>query len=119
MNGAPSRRALLVGACAAAAISVSRSAPAFARETSDDLTYRTASDLAEMLAKRQVSARELLDAAISRIERLDPKINAVVVRDFDRARSAAESADAALAKGERRPLLGLPMTVKEQFGIAG
>ena len=50
---------------------------------------------------------------------LDPKINAVVVRDFERAREAAAAADAALAKGERRPLLGLPMTVKEQFNVVG
>jgi hypothetical protein len=60
-----------------------------------------------------------VDAAITRIEALDAKINAVVVRDFDRAREVADMADAALAKGERRPLLGLPMTVKEQFNIAG
>ena len=42
-----------------------------------------------------------------------------MVRDFDRARDAADAADAALARGERRPLLGLPMTVKEQFNVAG
>ena len=41
------------------------------------------------------------------------------MRDFDRARAAADAADAALARGERQPLLGLPMTVKEQFNIAG
>jgi amidase len=81
--------------------------------------YHSASDLLQMLVARQVSARELLDAAIARIEALDPKINAVVVRDFDRARDAATAADAALARGERRPLLGLPMTVKEQFNVAG
>jgi amidase len=75
--------------------------------------------MVKALADRQVSARELLDAAIARIEALDPKLNAVVVRDFDRARAAADAADAALARGERRPLLGLPMTVKEQFGVAG
>ena len=61
----------------------------------------------------------LLDAAITRIDAVDPKINAVVVRDFDRARAAADAADAALKRGERRPLLGLPMTVKEQFNVAG
>ena len=43
----------------------------------------------------------------------------MVVRDFDRARVAADAADAALGRGERRPLLGLPMTVKEQFNVAG
>jgi amidase len=42
-----------------------------------------------------------------------------VVRDFDRARQAAIAADQALARGERRPLLGLPMTVKESFNVAG
>ena len=36
--------------------------------------------------------RDLLDSAISRIEAFDPKINAVVVRDFDRARAAADAA---------------------------
>jgi amidase len=41
------------------------------------------------------------------------------VRDFDRARAAADAADVALGRGERLPLLGLPMTVKEQFSIAG
>jgi amidase len=86
---------------------------------SEGLAYRTAADLVRALADRQVSSRELVDGAISRIEALDGKINAVVVRDFERARAVADAADAALAKGERRPLLGLPMTVKEQFGIAG
>jgi amidase len=52
----------------------------------------------QALAARQISARELLDAAIARVEALDPKINAVVVRDFDRARVAADAADAALAR---------------------
>jgi amidase len=64
-------------------------------------TYRSASDLIQALTARQISARELLDAAITRIESLDPKINAVVVRDFDRARVAADAADSALARGDR------------------
>jgi amidase len=84
-----------------------------------DPAFRTATELAALLARRDISACELLDVAISRIEALDPKINAVIVRDFDHARLAAEAADAALARGERRPLLGLPMTVKEQFRVAG
>jgi amidase len=82
-------------------------------------TFRTAREQVAALAARQVSARELVDHAIARIEALDGRINAVVVRDFDRARAAAGDADAALARGERRPLLGLPMTVKESFNVAG
>jgi amidase len=70
-------------------------------------------------AARKVSAAELADEAIARIEARDGPINAVVVRDFDRARTQAKAADAALARGERGALLGLPMTVKESHNVAG
>jgi amidase len=86
---------------------------------SRDLLDRSAGELVAALAARQVGALELTDAAIARIETRDVAINAVVVRDFDRAREAAKAADAALARGERAPLLGLPMTVKESHDIAG
>jgi amidase len=82
-------------------------------------SFETAGELRRMLAAREISARELCEGAIARIEALDPKINAVVVRDFERAQAAAAEADATLARGEGRPLLGMPMTVKEQFNIAG
>src|SRR5262245_30010510 len=114
----PSRRSVMAGLGAAAAAGALLPAGGMAREDPGGSPYRTAGELTTALADRKISARELLDAAISRIEALDPKINAVVVRDFDRARAAAD-ADAALARGERRPLLGLPMTVKEQFNIVG
>ncbi|HEX5264977.1 MAG TPA: amidase family protein [Phenylobacterium sp.] len=86
---------------------------------SRDTLDAPATELVEALAARRVSALELTDAAIARIETRDSKINAVVVRDFDRARDAAREADAALARGERRALLGLPMTVKESHNVAG
>ena len=86
---------------------------------SRDTLDASATDLVAALAARRVSALELTDAAIARIEARDGAINAVVVRDFDRARDAARAADAALARGERRPLLGLPMTVKESHNVAG
>ena len=85
----------------------------------DDYSTASAGTMAAALAAREVSSLELFEAAIARIERLDGPINAVVVRDFDRAREAAKAADAALARGERRPLLGVPMTVKEAFNVAG
>jgi amidase len=113
-----SRRGLLVGLGMSALLADVR---AMADTDSAGLAYRTATDLLQALARRQISARELLDAAIARIEVLDIKTNAVVVRDFDRARAAADAADAALARdeGQHRPLLGLPVTVKEQFNVAG
>ncbi len=87
--------------------------------TNPDFAAARAIYLVQALAERSVSAVELCDAAISRIEAEDGPINAVVVRDFDRARDAAHAADSALARGERRPLLGLPMTVKEAFDVEG
>lgn len=84
-----------------------------------DLPSATATQLARALAARELSALELCDATIARIEQRDPGVNAIVVRDFERARGQARLADAALARGERRPLLGVPMTVKESFNVAG
>ena len=83
------------------------------------LDYRSVSELRALLDARKVSAVELFEHAVGRIEALDLRINAVVVRDFERARAAAREADAALARGERRPLLGIPMTVKESFNVGG
>jgi amidase len=79
----------------------------------------SAIELAGQIAAGELSAAEAVDAAIARIERLDGDINAVVVRDFDRAREAAMAADAQRAQGVAGPLNGVPMTVKESFNIAG
>jgi amidase len=84
-----------------------------------DLARATAGETVAAIAAGQISALEATDAAIARIEARDAGINAVVVRDFDRAREAAKAADAAVARGERRPLLGVPMTVKEANWVAG
>jgi amidase len=87
--------------------------------TSSELDYRTTTELVDLLVTRKVSAVELLQRSIARIEARDQQINAVVVRDFERARDGAKAADAALARGERAPLLGVPMTVKEAYNVAG
>ena len=85
-----------------------------------DLEAASAAELAAAVRARRVSALELCDAAIARIERLDTQINAVVVRDFERAREQARQRDAAVAHGEvGAPLLGVPMTVKESYNVAG
>ena len=82
-------------------------------------SFTTATELSAALTAKQVSAVELAQDAISRIERHDGKINAVCVRDFARGLDAARAADAARARGETKPLLGLPMTVKESYNVAG
>jgi amidase len=100
-------------------LATSASAQAAKVASAGGLEYQTVGQLVAALAAKQVSASELTDHCIKRIEALDGQLNAVVVRDFERARAAAREADAALARGERRPLLGLPMTVKESFNVAG
>ncbi|HEV7603224.1 MAG TPA: amidase [Bradyrhizobium sp.] len=82
-------------------------------------SFRTAVECSAALAAKKISAVELAQHAIGRIERHDAKINAVCVRDFARGLDAARAADAALARGETKPLLGLPMTVKESYNVAG
>jgi len=84
-----------------------------------DLDTAPAYVLAAAIGEGRLSAREACEAAIRRIERLDGAINAVVVRDFERARAQAAQRDAQLACGERLPLLGVPMTVKESLDVAG
>lgn len=83
------------------------------------LARASAIDIATAIAAGETNARAQCEAAIARTEAGDGAINAVVVRDFDRALIAADEADAAIARGERRPLLGVPMTVKEAFDVAG
>src|SRR6202035_6037587 len=56
---------------------------------------------------------------IARIEHHDGKISAVCVRDFERALESARAADAARGRGETKPLLGIPLTVKESYNVAG
>jgi amidase len=82
-------------------------------------SFKTAVELSAALAAKKVSAVELAQDVIGRIERHDAKINAVCVRDFERGLAAARAADAALARGEHKPLLGIPMTVKESYNVAG
>ena len=84
------------------------------------LAFLSATELAGKILDKEISSLELTDHFINRIEQLDDGINAVVVRDFDRALAAALRADRQLAMGEiTGPLHGVPVTVKEAFNIAG
>jgi amidase len=84
-----------------------------------DLEAASATALAAAIADKRISAKESVEAAIERIEKRNPALNAVIVKDYERARKAAAAADARIAKGERAPLLGVPMTVKESHNVAG
>lgn len=120
-------RRFLLGAAAStvATMTASQLTPAFgqkgARSSASEqrLDYASVSELRALLDARKISASELFEHAVGRIEALDSRINAVVVRDFERAKAAAREADAALARGESWLLLGIPMTVKESFNVEG
>ncbi|HJP73712.1 MAG TPA: amidase [Pseudonocardiaceae bacterium] len=81
--------------------------------------FPAAEELLAALRAGDVTSVELTDETIARIEREDKAINAICVPDFDRARAAARRADQARGRGEDRPLLGIPVTVKESYDIAG
>jgi amidase len=80
----------------------------------------TAGEIAARVREREVSAQEVVEAHIRRIEALDGAINAVVTRVFDRARERAAAADRALAAGQPiGPLHGVPFTLKDAHWTAG
>jgi fatty acid amide hydrolase len=85
-----------------------------------ELTSLTASELADGVRRGELSAREIVDAHIGRIEEVDGRLNAVIARRFHEVRADADTLDAARAAGEDPgPLAGVPMTVKEQWDVAG
>src|SRR2546425_7089446 len=63
-----------------------------------DVPFRSARQLAVDIKKKKIGCLELLDLYLARVEKYDGALNAVVVRDFERARTRARAADRALAK---------------------
>jgi amidase len=84
----------------------------------------TLQEQAAAIRESRISSRELLDEYLSRVERINPEINAVVTLDADSARIAAARADEATATrvggaGDLGPLHGLPVTIKDAIETAG
>lgn len=74
----------------------------------------TAVEARRLIGTKQLSSAELLESCIARIEAVDPAVNAMVARDFDRARLAAKAADVAVTRGDALPALhGLPIGIKD------
>jgi amidase len=85
-----------------------------------ELPFRSAKHLAGLIRRKQIGCLELLDLYLERIERYNPKLNAIVCMDREAARQRARQADQALAKGEIwGPLHGVPMTIKESYDVMG
>jgi amidase len=81
---------------------------------------RSARELRSLIGRKAISPVELFDACRDRIERVDPALNAMVARDFERGREAARNAEAAVMRGEPLgPLHGLPVAVKDLVATEG
>ena len=86
----------------------------------DELCDLNATELAARIRKKQVSAREVMSAHLARIERVNPKVNAIVTLVADRAMADAARADELTAKGGTLgPLHGLPIAHKDLIDTAG
>ncbi len=86
---------------------------------SDEIAFAGAAKQAEMVRGREVSPRELVQLYLDRIGRLGPQLNAFRVVLAERALLEAEQAEARLRAGEERPLLGVPVALKDNHGLAG
>ncbi len=89
-------------------------------KTAVSFTDLSASELAAGIRDGDFSSEEVVEAHIQRIEAVNDDLNAVVIPLFEGARHDAKKADAALRQGKQLgPLHGVPMTIKEQFKLAG
>src|SRR6266851_4030340 len=85
-----------------------------------ELSLLSATEMAKRVREKQLSPVELVEAHLSRIETLNPKLNAFVQIDGERARHQAQQAEAAIMRGETLgPLHGVPISIKSSIEVAG
>jgi amidase len=85
----------------------------------EEVAFAGVAGQANLLRRGEASARELVELVIGRIERLDPELNAFSAVYVERALLEAANADARMRAGEDRPLLGVPIAVKDEIDIVG
>ena len=85
-----------------------------------DICFLTASEMADLIRRKKLSAHEVMAAHLKQIERVNPKVNAIVTLTAEQAVENARKADEAQARGSRLgPLHGLPVAHKDLFDTAG
>jgi amidase len=84
-----------------------------------ELAFAGPARQAELVRTGEVSSRELVELYLERIERIDPQLNAFRVVLAERALVEADQADARRKSGDERPLLGVPIAVKDNMHVAG
>jgi amidase len=85
----------------------------------DDVAFAGAARQAEMVRSGEVSPIELVQLSLDRIARLNPQLNAFRKVTVERALLEAEQAEARIKGGEERPLLGVPIAIKDELDVAG
>ena len=84
------------------------------------LAFEPALSLARKIREKDISAVELLEFYLQRVEQHNPALNAIIFTQLEKARQRAQDADAALSRGEHwGPLHGVPMTIKDSFDWVG
>jgi aspartyl-tRNA(Asn)/glutamyl-tRNA(Gln) amidotransferase subunit A len=76
-------------------------------------------ELSRMLAKSEVSSREIVDAVYERIDAVEERVKAYLALTRDAARTMADAADREIAAGEKRPLTGIPLAIKDNMCTRG
>ena len=89
------------------------------RGVAEDIAFAGAARMAEMVREHEVSPTELVGLCLDRIARLDPQLNAFRKVFAEKAMLEAEQAEARVRAGERRPLLGVPIAIKDEVELAG
>ncbi len=90
-----------------------------ATTATQDVAFAGPARQAEMIASAELSSRELTELCLERIARLDPQLNAFRVVLAERALAEADQADGRVRSGDRRPLLGVPVAVKDDSDVSG
>ena len=84
------------------------------------LAYKSAKELAKLIKDKEISSFELLEYYIARVEKFNPDINAIIVKNYEEAYEIAKKADELISKGKTLgPLHGVPMTLKESYSLNG
>jgi len=85
-----------------------------------ELTFLSAVSMAEKIRRKELSPVELVEAHLTRVEKLNPKLNAFVQVDTEEARRQAQVAEAAVSSGQKLGALhGVPLSIKSSIEVAG
>src|SRR5215203_4129892 len=87
--------------------------------TADEIAFAGAAKQAEMVRAGEVSPKELVQLSLDRIARLDPELNAFRKVFAEKAMLEAEQAEARIKGGDQRPLLGVPIAIKDEVDVVG